>query len=56
MKPAKPEKLLNRFFAQSLDIKRAATDEMLEPLYPLCRADQTASAANINLSFFGNGF
>ena len=54
--PAKIEKLLNRLFAQAFNIESGAADEVAQTLEPLCRADQTAGAANINLPFFPHSF
>src|SRR5689334_20248127 len=49
--PAEIEEFDEGLLAKSLDIERAAADEMLEPFEPLGGTDQPAGAADIDFAF-----
>ena len=52
--PAERKELVDRLLAQTVDIERAATDEMLKPFRALRGTYQTACATHIDLALLGH--
>ena len=50
--PAEREELVDRLLAQTVDVERPATDEMLKPFRALRGTDKTACATHIDLALF----
>src|SRR5579884_885390 len=55
VKPAKIDELSDRLLAEPFDVERSTRDEVPEPFKSLRRADQSTSAADVDLTFLGNG-